>query len=263
MILLGFADCVLGLRWRYKLVLPFFAALPLVICYTGHTTIVVPGFLRHLLGAYIDLGVLYYLYMIAFAIFTTNAINIYAGVNGIEVGQSIVTACGVAFYNALELSRIPLDQTSERFAHIFSLSLIIPFIAASLALFKYNKFPSEVFVGDTYTYFAGMVFAVVGILGHFTKTLLLLFIPQILNFLISFPQLIGIIPCPRHRLPKLNPATMKMEAVHNHYTLINAFLRFVGPVNEKQTVNGLLLFQIATSIIGLLLRYQFSDFLFG
>ncbi len=34
----------------------------------------------------------------------------------------------------------------------------------------------------------GMTFAVTGILGHFSKTLLLFFIPQVINFLISFPQ---------------------------------------------------------------------------
>jgi UDP-N-acetylglucosamine--dolichyl-phosphate N-acetylglucosaminephosphotransferase len=35
-------------------------------------------------------------------------------------------------------------------------------------------------VGDTFCYFAGMTFAVVGILGHFSKTMLLFFIPQVL-----------------------------------------------------------------------------------
>lgn len=65
-----------------------------------------------------------------------------------------------------------------------------------------TRYPSRVFVGDTYCYFAGMTFAVMGILGHFSKTLLLFFIPQILNFLYSTPQLFGLVPCPRHRLPK-------------------------------------------------------------
>jgi UDP-N-acetylglucosamine--dolichyl-phosphate N-acetylglucosaminephosphotransferase len=60
-------------------------------------------------------------------------------------------------------------------------------------------------VGDTYCYFAGMTFAVVGILGHFSKTLLLFFIPQILNFLYSTPQLFKLVPCPRHRLPVCVP----------------------------------------------------------
>jgi len=77
-----------------------------------------------------------------------------------------------------------------------------------------------------------MTFAVVGILGHFSKTMLLFFIPQIVNFLISFPQIIGIIFCPRHRLPKFNDKTYKLECVPNHFTNINLFLKVVGPTNE-------------------------------
>jgi UDP-N-acetylglucosamine--dolichyl-phosphate N-acetylglucosaminephosphotransferase len=80
--------------------------------------------------------------------------------------------------------------------------LIIPFISCALPLFLYNRYPSRVFVGDTFCYFAGMTFAVVGILGHFSKFLLLFFIPQIFNFVLSVPQLFKFIPCPRHRLPR-------------------------------------------------------------
>jgi UDP-N-acetylglucosamine--dolichyl-phosphate N-acetylglucosaminephosphotransferase len=101
MILLGFADCVLNLRWRYKLIMPFLAALPLVVCYNGTTKVLLPTFLRPYAGPLVEVGILYYLYMLLYAVFTSNAINIYAGVNGIEVGQSIVTAAGVALYNAL------------------------------------------------------------------------------------------------------------------------------------------------------------------
>jgi len=32
--------------------------------------------------------------------------------------------------------------------------------------------------------------------------MLLFFIPQIINFLYSVPQLFHLIPCPRHRLPR-------------------------------------------------------------
>lgn len=35
------------------------------------------------------------------------------------------------------------------------------------------------FVGDTFTYFAGMTIAVAGILGHFSETLLLFLVPQV------------------------------------------------------------------------------------
>ena len=37
----------------------------------------------------------------------------------------------------------------------------------------------QVFVGDTYTYFAGMTLAVAGILGHYAETLLLFMMPQV------------------------------------------------------------------------------------
>ena len=55
--------------------------------------------------------------------------------------------------------------------------MILPYIFTTMGLFHYNKFPSKVFVGDTFCYWSGMTFAVVGILGHFSKTLLLFFIP--------------------------------------------------------------------------------------
>jgi UDP-N-acetylglucosamine--dolichyl-phosphate N-acetylglucosaminephosphotransferase len=70
---------------------------------------------------------------------------------------------------------------------MLSLGLMLTLIFVVLGLLKYNQYPSEVFVGDTFTYFAGMSLATAGILGHFSKTLLLFFIPQILNFLVSVP----------------------------------------------------------------------------
>jgi UDP-N-acetylglucosamine--dolichyl-phosphate N-acetylglucosaminephosphotransferase len=62
-------------------------------------------------------------------------------------------------------------------AHEFSLLLILPYIATALALLLFNKYPSSLFVGDTFCYWSGTIFAVSGILGHFSKTLLLFFIP--------------------------------------------------------------------------------------
>ncbi len=59
MILLGFADDVLDLRWRHKLFLPTIATLPLLMVYLvggGSTLIVVPKPLVPLLGHDLDLG---------------------------------------------------------------------------------------------------------------------------------------------------------------------------------------------------------------
>ena len=62
---------------------------------------------------------------------------------------------------------------------------MLPFVGCSAALMQHNWFPARVFVGDTYCYFAGMTFAVAGILGHNAKTLLLFFVPQVVNFVYS------------------------------------------------------------------------------
>lgn len=95
------------------------------------------------------------------------------------------------------------SDSEHKQAHAFSIYLVQPLLATSLALFSYNwwdavsiyhllnclclcpflhagrdihnilcshdyfRYPSSVFVGDTYTYFAGMTMAVIGILGHF------------------------------------------------------------------------------------------------
>ncbi|NXP02555.1 GPT acetylglucosaminephosphotransferase, partial [Thinocorus orbignyianus] len=223
MIFLGFADDVLNLPWRHKLLLPTMASLPLLMVYFtsfGNTTIVVPKPFRVLLGMHLDLGILYYVYMGMLAVFCTNAINILAGINGIEAGQSLVIAASIIIFNIVELNG---DYRED---HIFSLYFMIPFFFTTLGLFYHNWYPSRVFVGDTFCYFAGMTFAVVGILGHFSKTMLLFFIPQVLNFLYSLPQLFHIIPCPRHRLPRLNffnvsfrlnPRTGKLEMSYSKF----------------------------------------------
>ncbi|MGK3745524.1 MAG: UDP-N-acetylmuramyl pentapeptide phosphotransferase/UDP-N-acetylglucosamine-1-phosphate transferase [Bacillariaceae sp.] len=49
MLFLGFTDDVLDWPWRYKLVLPTIASLPLLCCYNGSTSIVVPIPFRALL----------------------------------------------------------------------------------------------------------------------------------------------------------------------------------------------------------------------
>lgn len=220
MIFLGFADDVLDLRWKHKLLLPFIATIPLLMVYLVQynvTTVILPKPVRPYFGDYIILGPLYYVYMAMLSIFCTNAINILAGINGLEVGQSCVIAASILIFNLIEL------WGDCWRAHLFSLTVMLPFFAVSCALLSLNWYPAQggslyddvvtrelthqfvthaVFVGDTYCYFAGMTFAVVGILGHFSKTMLLFFIPQVFNFLFSCPQLFHLVPCPRHRLPK-------------------------------------------------------------
>ncbi|XP_060866394.1 UDP-N-acetylglucosamine--dolichyl-phosphate N-acetylglucosaminephosphotransferase [Metopolophium dirhodum] len=292
MLLLGFADDVLNLRWRHKLLLPTIASLPLLVVYYinfNSTTIIVPKPFRDIFGVSVNLGLLYYVYMGMLAVFCTNAINILAGINGLETGQSLIIAISIVIFNLIELS----GDCGQ--AHLFSLHFIIPFISVTFALLKYNWYPSEVFVGDTYCYFAGMTFAVVGILGHFSKTMLLFFLPQIFNFLYSIPQLFHFINCPRHRIPRLDKygtlspsyaecnnnnispigkMCLKVFSIFNiinieekadgiikcnNLTLINLCLLKMGPTNEKTLTITLLIVQFVCSLFAFIIRYPLAS----
>lgn len=162
----------------------------------------------------------------------------------------------------------------------------------------FSRYPSRVFVGDTFCYVSGMTFAVVGILSHFSKTVLLFFIPQIVNFLYSVPQLFRIIPCPRHRLPKYSPETNLLQAsravlikkemnflnklilqvlaiLHlidksedkdsikiNNMTLINLFLIKFGPMSEVRLTISILLFQVVCTAVAFLVRYPMASYFY-
>ncbi|KAJ4418897.1 tunicamycin resistance protein [Gnomoniopsis sp. IMI 355080] len=242
MALLGIFDDLFDLRWRHKFFMPAIAAIPLLAVYFvdfGVTSVVVPTFLQRLLGTeLVHLGGLYYVYMAALAIFCPNSINILAGINGIEVMQSIViTLLLIANDSLYFVTAYPHPAIDS---HLFSLFFLLPLLGVSLALFAHNKYPANVFVGDTYCYFAGMVFVVVSIQGHFSKTLVLLLLPQIFNFVYSAPQLFHIVPCPRHRLPRYNAHRDVLEPSMVLWTRERQPRSFVAPIMRLLGNLGLL-----------------------
>ncbi|KAI5861907.1 glycosyl transferase family 4-domain-containing protein [Durotheca rogersii] len=302
--LLGISDDLFDIRWRHKFFIPAFASIPLLVIYFvdfGVTSIVLPTFLQPYVGQELfDLGILYYGYMSAFCIFSPNSINILAGINGIEVSQSVVIALLIAFNDVLYLvTPYPHPATDS---HLFSLYFLLPFLGVSLPLLVHNWYPARVFVGDTYCYFAGMVFVVVSILGHFSKTLILLLVPQIFNFVYSAPQLFGLVPCPRHRLPHFNartgllePSVTKWEKdrqprhpviAHvlrllaklkllrvkedeqgrfeetSNFTLLNLWLVWRGPMREDALATEITLLQAALGLFGLFVRHRLALLIF-
>lgn len=258
------------------------------------------------------LGPIYLLYLSLLCIFCTNSINILAGVNGVEVGQSIIIASASVLYNLIQYRLDPSiaggmlqfkspwesNETTNRSSNkgwsssgddspgksgVFSTSLsieelerlsrnrfyaliiLVPFIGVSLGLWRFNHYPSRVFVGDSYTYFAGTVLAVSAIAGTYSKTLLLFFIPQLLNFFISLPQLLGFIPCPPHRVPQWNPKTDKLENSGN-YTFLNAILWLWGGergMSEHTLCKVALGFQVFSCLIGFFIRFGLASTVYG
>ncbi|QUC21584.1 uncharacterized protein UV8b_05827 [Ustilaginoidea virens] len=300
--LLGIGDDLFDIRWRHKWWIPGLASIPLLVVYFvdfGVTSVVMPVQLQPYLGELLDLGPLYYVYMACVAMFCPQSINMLAGVNGIEVSQCVVVAALVALNDCLYLlTPYPHPATDS---HLFSLYLLLPWVAVSLALLRHNWYPAKVFVGDTYCYFSGMVFAVVGILGHFSKTLGLLLVPQIFNFVYSWPQLFGLVPCPRHRLPSFNARTGLLEpsvtpwtpdrqpnplvahllhllarlrllkvatdeagnlAETSNLTLLNLWLVWRGPLREGRLAWEITLVQLFVGLFGLFVRHRLALLVF-
>ena len=266
----------------------------------GVTHVVIPVPLQGYLGGIIELGGLYYGYMAAIDIFCPNSINILAGINGIEVSQSIIVAFLLLANDLISLSKIPGLNHPATDLHLFSIFLLFPFRGGSLALLWHNWYPARIFVGDTYCYFAGMVFAIDGILGHFSKTLLLLMMPQIFNFIYSTPQLFRLIPCPRHRLPRFNarsgllePSMMEWQQApsqivalfldvlarfqlvklvkdpegiileSSNLTILNLWLVWFGPKKEYRLAGELIAFQVALGLVGLCVRHKLALLVFS
>lgn len=169
--------------------------------------------------------------------FTTNSTNILAGINGVETVQALVIAASVLLNDLLFLPIWPrsllvwlgfgnphegriLEWAAGEVVkrHLMSIYLMGPLVGICAGFLWHNwpvppdlvnrnqsdlrRYPARAFPGDTFCYFTGMAFSAAAIQGHFSKTLILFFIPQVFNFVLSCPQLFGLVPCPRHRLPK-------------------------------------------------------------
>ncbi|KAJ7288447.1 N-acetylglucosaminephosphotransferase [Mycena rebaudengoi] len=312
--LLGFLDDVFDIRWRHKLPIPIIASIPLLMVYyaeRGNTHVVVPIPLRFMFGTLVNLGPLYYVYMSLLSTFATNSFNILAGINGSEVSQALIIALSVILNDLLYLPfpldfRIPLhllgnkaevevggvwsagmaygsQELVER--HLFSLYFMLPMVAVCTGFMYHNWYPARAFPGDTLCYVTGMAFAVVGIQAHFSKTLLLFFIPQIFNFLLSCPQLFGLVPCPRHRVPRIDHNTWSSPPLYsannvcigtdrphnapngtileaNNLTILNFFLLRLGPMSEKRLVQVLMCSQVAGSVFAFVVRYGLAGLVY-
>lgn len=243
-VLLGFIDDVLDLEWRYKIIFPAISIIPTLLLYNEGTHVMLPFF------GFTNIGIFYYFYMIVCCIFSTNAINILSGINGLEVGQVIVISFFIMIDNFLK-------------GNILGITVPCILIFASMPLLLHNKYPAKGFVGNNFCYFSGITLSCVAILTHATRTLYALMGIQILNFIISIPQLIGLIECPRHRMPGFDGRYLissmtkyKNKPIRN-LTVLNVILFVFGRMMENELLKLVIVMQIMWSGFVILFKYIF------
>ena len=225
---IGALDDTVDIAWRYKMLLSALAYVPI---YSNVTTVI-------LFGHFVVLGPLYHVYMITWCMWCGNAINIHAGINGIEVGQCLVIALGLLF--VVQDTRI-----------------LLSYILVCMGLLPYNWYPASVFVGDSWCYMSGMFF--VAIAQHETETLALMMLPQIVNTVLSLPELSGYCECPRHRMPK-HDVEHDILVSSGRGTLMNTILNNFGPLKENKLCIYLIIAQAWSVCVALFVKYILLKF---
>jgi len=83
------------------------------------------------------IGWLYYVFMLLYSVFCTHSINILAGINGLEAGQSLVIALSIAINDLLFIQDKQATSPAVE-THLFSLYLMLPFIGVTAGLLWHN-----------------------------------------------------------------------------------------------------------------------------
>ena len=182
---LGLIDDIMNLRDRYRVVLPLFAALPLMVVKAGTSVMGVPfiGDINFNLGTVIlpflgpfELN-LYILLLIPIGVVAcSNLINLLAGFNGLEAGVGAIVSGTLAL--AILLIGMPPGSPEALF-------LVVAMGGACLGFLLYNWYPARIFPGNITTYAIGATVAAAVIIGNMERVGAILLAPQIGEFFLK------------------------------------------------------------------------------
>jgi UDP-N-acetylglucosamine--dolichyl-phosphate N-acetylglucosaminephosphotransferase len=171
---IGLIDDIYEIRWRIKVLTPMLGGVPLAVMSLGRPTISTPiGILNFaLLGTF---GLIFFYAIVVPFIVTAcaNAVNMLAGLNGLEAGSTLIIASA-------------LTILSTRTGKTEALMLLVPLIGAFIGFLYFNKYPSRVFPGDVGTFGMGTIIACVAILAHLERAVFVMFLPHTINALLFF-----------------------------------------------------------------------------
>jgi len=232
---IGFVDDIFETRWRIKVLTPLLGGVPLAVMRLGRTTIMTPfGVLDFAALGLIGL-IMFYAIIIPFAVTASaNAINMFAGLNGLEAGSSLIMALALLF----------LAFRSDK---PIGFIILTPFIGALLAFLYFNRYPSRVFPGDVGTFGMGAILACVAILADLERAAVIMFIPYFANAALFFVGKLKRVPPPREA--QMNPdGTLPAPSI---WSLRNIILR-IHPMKEKALVATLLMIVTLFAVVGML-----------
>jgi len=225
--LIGIFDDLISMPQQIKAWMPALAALPLIVIQEGNSYINLP-FMGN-----IDFGLLYTLVIIPMEMtIASNAVNMLAGFNGMELGMGII-AMGTLAVIAYSVGKVNV------------LVILLSAIGALLAALYYNWYPAKVLIGDVGTLSIGAIIATAVIIGNFEIAGIILLIPYILDFFIKaknhFPYSFGIYKEGKLYCPESGPKGLGQ-----------LIMKIFNGIEERNLVLVLMAFELFLGIIAIL-----------
>jgi UDP-N-acetylglucosamine--dolichyl-phosphate N-acetylglucosaminephosphotransferase len=218
---LGLVDDWMNLKWRYKAIIPVFAAVPLATLYQGDASMS-----TYIFGK-INFGIYFYIIMIPLIVtVVTNVVNQLGGLNGLETVCPSIVMIGLFIVSPLR----PL--------------LYVP-LATYLVLAFFN-FRGKIFVGNTGTFAIGITLASFAIIANREQTLLISILPYIFN---SSLILVNSLFFKRRASLILEGNKLRADSRRSLLTLI----AYYKPLTERKLVAIVALIMAASTSIAVLM----------
>ncbi len=210
----------IGLKQWQKPLFTLPASVPLVAIMAGNSTISLPFF-----GS-VDVGIFYPLVLVPIGVVgASNAINMLAGLNGLEAGLGAVLTGALGIYAYLN-------------GNLLVAAFALTFASALLAFLYYNWYPAKIFPGDSLCYAIGAVVASIAILGNMEKFALYCFIPWFLEFILKARARFR-----AESFGKLRKDGTLQAPYTKVYSLTHVFMK-LGKFRESEIVMLLIIFEI-------------------
>ncbi|UCD02962.1 MAG: UDP-N-acetylglucosamine-1-phosphate transferase, partial [Candidatus Aenigmatarchaeota archaeon] len=159
----GLIDDILGINRFWKMVLPFFLALPIALLNVDTSLWI--GFTQ------IELGILYSLIIAPlYVMVVANLVNMHSGYNGLASGLTLILLCFVELKVFLETGMV-------------NLIYIMPMLGALAGFFYFEKYPSKIFLGNCGSLFLGAILGGLLVLNNLELFGVIILTPHIINFL--------------------------------------------------------------------------------
>ena len=231
----GFIDDVYETRWRVKVLTPLIGGVPLAAMQLHRTTISMPfGILDFAAFGLLGLIFLYWVVVPFIVTACANAVNMFAGLNGLEAGSTLIIAVALSFLCIVR-------------GKVLGLIILIPFLGAVLAFLLHNWYPSRVFPGDIGTFGMGSVIACCAMLAYLERAVFFMFIPHTINAIMFFiGKLRG--KEPPKQAPMNPDGTLPAPTI---WSLRSIVLR-IRPMKETTALYVMLLIVAASALLGTL-----------